>query len=75
MAKNVKKKKDMDQYKEENPKFVKAGDTCEIEFEPQTPLAVSAFKDCEGLGRVAVLESNSLVMLGKILTTVSIDIK
>jgi len=73
--KNVKKKKDLDQYKEENPKFVKAGDTCEIEFEPQTPLAVSAFKDCEGLGRVAVLESNSLVMLGKILTTVSVDIK
>nr|ACF24588.1 translation elongation factor 1A-like cytosolic A [Lotharella vacuolata] len=73
--KNVKKKKDMDQYKENDPKFVQAGDQCEIEFEPQTPLAVSAFKDCEGLGRIAVLESNSLVMLGKITAVVNGEIK
>mmetsp|Transcript_8208 Transcript_8208/g.12352 ORF Transcript_8208/g.12352 Transcript_8208/m.12352 type:complete len:506 (-) Transcript_8208:318-1835(-) len=62
----MKKKSEMDKYKEENPKFIKAGDMACIEFEPQGPLCVSSFKECEGLGRVAVLESNSLVMLGKI---------
>ena len=56
----------MDDYKEQSPQFIQAGDTCSLEMEPQVPIAVSAFKDCEGLGRVAVLESNSLVMLGKI---------
>jgi elongation factor 1-alpha len=66
----VKKKSDIEEYKEASPKFIKNGDTCEIEFQPQIPMAASAFNVCEGLGRIAVLESNSLVMLGKIIKTV-----
>merc|ERR1711907_155807 len=59
----VKKKSDLEDFKEVEPKFIKAGDTCEVEFEPTLPMTASAFKVCEGLGRIAVLESNSLVML------------
>jgi elongation factor 1-alpha len=71
----IKSKKEMEDYKEKDPKFVQAGDTCELEFEPTMPIAVSAFKDCEGLGRIAVLESNSLVMLGKIQTCKTVKVK
>lgn len=71
----VKKKSDLEDFKEVEPKFIKAGDTCEVEFEPTLPMTASAFKVCEGLGRIAVLESNSLVMLGKILSTVEGEIK
>merc|ERR1719446_1788814 len=60
----VKKKSDLEDFKEVEPKFIKNGDTCELEFEPQIPMSCSAFNVCQGLGRIAVLESNSLVMLG-----------
>jgi len=64
--KKVKSKKDLENAKVENPPFVKAGDMASIQFEPQQPFCVDTFKACAGLGRIAVLESNSLVMLGKI---------
>jgi len=64
--KKVKSKKDLEKAKEVDPPFVKAGDMAQIEFEPQQPFCVDTFKNCPGLGRIAVLESNSLVMLGKI---------
>merc|ERR1711998_510587 len=65
-VKACKSKKDLETKREENPKFIEKGEMAEIVFEPQLPFCVQAFTDCEGLGRVAVLESNSLVMLGKI---------
>jgi len=68
-------KKAMEEYKETEPKFIKSGDTAEVVFEPMQPMAVSAFGDCEGLGRIAVLESNSLVMLGKINATTNVAVK
>lgn len=64
--KEMKSKKELDNYKEMDAKFVQKGDMAEIEFEPQMPMVVQSIKDCEGLGRVAVLESNSLVMIGKV---------
>eukprot|EP00471_Norrisiella_sphaerica_P002115 CAMPEP_0184486696 /NCGR_PEP_ID=MMETSP0113_2-20130426/8322_1 /TAXON_ID=91329 /ORGANISM="Norrisiella sphaerica, Strain BC52" /LENGTH=531 /DNA_ID=CAMNT_0026868693 /DNA_START=36 /DNA_END=1631 /DNA_ORIENTATION=- len=64
--KKCKNKKELENYKETDAKFVKAGDKALLEFEPQTPFTVQSFDQCEGLGRVAILESNSLVMLGKI---------
>mmetsp|Transcript_18251 Transcript_18251/g.25651 ORF Transcript_18251/g.25651 Transcript_18251/m.25651 type:complete len:514 (+) Transcript_18251:11-1552(+) len=64
--KAMKSKKDLDNFKEMDAKFVQKGDMAEIEFEPQMPMVVQSIKDCEGLGRVAVLESNSLVMIGKV---------
>jgi len=68
--KMCKKKADLDNYKEADAKFVQKGDLAELTFEPQMPLSVSAIDHCEGLGRVAVLESNSLVMIGKIVSAV-----
>merc|ERR1712091_136257 len=38
----------------------------EIVMEPQQPFVVDSFKACEGLGRVAIMEGNSVVMLGKV---------
>eukprot|EP00954_Amorphochlora_amoebiformis_P009397 731540-Amorphochlora_amoeboformis.AAC.1 len=72
--KQIKSKKEMDNFKEVNPKFVQKGDVAEIEFEPQMPMSVSTLKMCEGLGRVAVLESNSLVMIGKIQSAVHVEV-
>mmetsp|Transcript_18234 Transcript_18234/g.25339 ORF Transcript_18234/g.25339 Transcript_18234/m.25339 type:complete len:514 (+) Transcript_18234:224-1765(+) len=63
----MKSKKELDKYKEEEAKFIQKGDLASITFEPQMPFVVSKLSDCEGLGRVAVLESNSLVMIGKIM--------
>jgi len=71
----IKSKAQMEDFKEKEPKFIKAGDTCELEFEPQCPMSCSPFSVCEGLGRIAVLESNSLVMLGKIISSVNGEIK
>eukprot|EP00310_Coccolithus_braarudii_P017132 CAMPEP_0183334224 /NCGR_PEP_ID=MMETSP0164_2-20130417/2886_1 /TAXON_ID=221442 /ORGANISM="Coccolithus pelagicus ssp braarudi, Strain PLY182g" /LENGTH=466 /DNA_ID=CAMNT_0025503323 /DNA_START=25 /DNA_END=1425 /DNA_ORIENTATION=+ len=49
-----------------DPKYVKANEVAEVEFEPQQPFVVDSFKKCEGLGRVAIMEGNGIVMLGKV---------
>merc|ERR1711957_1092502 len=35
-------------------------------FEPQQPFVCDSFKQCEGLGRIAIMEGNGVVMLGKV---------
>ena len=50
----------------EDPLFVKAHDQAVITFEPKMPLYLEDFKTCPGLGRVAIMDSNNLVMLGMI---------
>jgi elongation factor 1-alpha len=52
--------------KAENPANLKANEMAEVVFEPQQPFVVDTFKNCEGLGRVAIMEGNGVVMLGKI---------
>jgi len=52
--------------KVENPPFIKANEMAEIEFAPQQPFVAEGFKQCEGLGRVAIMEGNTVVMLGKV---------
>jgi len=47
------------------PAYVKANEMAQIVFEPQQPFVVDSFKKCEGLGRVAIMEGNTVVMLGK----------
>ena len=37
-----------------------------VNFAPQQPLVVDTFKNCEGLSRIAFLDGNGVVMLGKI---------
>jgi elongation factor 1-alpha len=51
-----------------DPAFVKANEMAELVFEPQQPFVVDSFKSCEGLGRVAIMEGNSVVMLGKVIS-------
>jgi len=51
--------------KAESPADIKAGEMGCCTFEPQQAFVVDSFKVCEGLGRVAIMEGNSVVMLGK----------
>ena len=51
----------------ENPPFLERGESAEIEFVPQQPMYLEKFEDCQGLGRIAVKDSNQLVMLGKVI--------
>jgi elongation factor 1-alpha len=37
-------------------------------FQPQQPLVCDSFKNCEGLSRVAFMDGNGVVMLGKVVT-------
>ena len=52
----------------EEPEFLERGESAEIEFSPQQPIYLESFDSCQGLGRIAVMDSNSLVMVGKIIS-------
>jgi elongation factor 1-alpha len=52
--------------KAENPTTLKSNEVAEIVMQPQQPFVVDTFKSCEGLGRIAIMEGNSVVMLGKV---------
>jgi elongation factor 1-alpha len=54
--------------KQEDPPFLEKGESGEIEFVPQQPIYLETFEGCQGLGRIAVMDSNQLVMLGKIMS-------
>jgi len=54
-----------------DPAYLKANEMAQCHFEPQQPFTCSSFKDCEGLGRVAILEGASVVMLGKVVKVVN----
>jgi len=51
--------------KAENPQCLKANEMAEVVFEPLQPFVCEPFDKCEGLGRVAIMEGASVVMLGK----------
>merc|ERR1712036_24974 len=53
-----------------SPHSLKANEMAEVVFEPVKPLVVDTFACCEGLSRIAFLEGNSAVMLGKIVKVV-----
>jgi elongation factor 1-alpha len=55
--------------KMESPHSLKSNEVAEVVFAPQQPLVVDSFKNCEGLSRIAFLDGNSAVMLGKVTTT------
>jgi elongation factor 1-alpha len=50
----------------EDPQFIEAGDQAEIVLLPKMPLVVQTFNECKPLGRIAAMDSNSLIMLGKV---------
>jgi len=57
--------------KMEAPHSLKSNEVAEVVLEPQQPLIVDSFKNCEGLSRIAFLDGNSAVMLGKVTKTVA----
>uniref|UniRef100_A0A7S1Y8V5 Tr-type G domain-containing protein n=1 Tax=Grammatophora oceanica TaxID=210454 RepID=A0A7S1Y8V5_9STRA len=57
--------------KVENPPHVSQFESAEVEFEPTAPLFVEPFDKVPALGRLAVMDSNRLKMLGKVTTVVS----
>ena len=50
----------------ENPHSLKSNEMAQVVFVPQQPLVVDSFKNCEGLSRIAFLDGNTAVMLGKV---------
>jgi elongation factor 1-alpha len=52
--------------KVEDPAFVEKGDAAEVTFKTMQPLYLDKYENCAGLGRVAMMDSNSLVMLGRV---------
>jgi elongation factor 1-alpha len=58
--------KETGNQKVENPVSLKSNEMAECTFEPQQPFVVDSFKNCEGLGRVAIMEGASVIMLGKV---------
>merc|ERR1712100_981292 len=56
--------------KMEEPHSLKSNEMAEIVMAPQQPLVCDTFKNCEGLSRVAFMDGNGVVMLGKIVSVV-----
>jgi elongation factor 1-alpha len=55
--------------KVENPPHLSQFESAEVEFEPTQPLFLEPFEKCAALGRIAVMDSNRLKMLGKVTKT------
>jgi len=52
----------------EDPHSLKSNEMAQCTFEPQQPLVADSFKNCEGLSRVAFMDGNGVVMLGKVVS-------
>lgn len=66
VAFNFKVGKETGGKKLETPHSLKSNEMAEVVFQPQQPLVVDSFKNCEGLSRIAFLDGNTAVMLGKV---------
>ena len=53
----------------EEPNSLKSGDSAEVICEPMQSFVVDTFDNCEGLARIAFMDGNAAVMLGKIVST------
>merc|ERR1712182_153166 len=67
---NFKVGKETGGKKMDNPHSLKSNEMAEVVFVPQQPLVVDSFKNCEGLSRIAFLDGNTAVMLGKVVALV-----
>ena len=56
--------------KVENPPEIQQYETAEVEFVPSAPLFLEPFDKVASMGRIAVMDSNRLKMLGKVTSTV-----
>jgi len=52
----------------EDPHALKSNEMAEVVFEPQQPFVTDSFKNCEGLSRIALMDGNGVVMLGKVVS-------
>merc|ERR1712022_38607 len=59
--------------KAESPHSLKSNEMAQCVFEPLQPFMVDAFKNCEGLSRIAFLDGNTAVMLGKVVKVTNED--
>jgi len=59
--------------KVEGVPYIEAGDQAEVVFKPRLPIVVQPFDLCKPLGRVAAMDSNSLIMLGKVTKVTYVD--
>jgi len=64
---NWKMSKKTGDQKIDNPEFLERAEQAEIVFTPQQAIYLEPFDKCDGLGRIAVMDSNNLVMLGKVI--------
>jgi len=60
--------------KVDNPPELSQFENAEVEFEPTAPLFLEPFEQCAALGRIAVMDSNRLKMLGKVTTVTHKDL-
>merc|ERR1712185_182722 len=60
--------------KMDEPHSLKSNGMAECSFTPQQPLVADSFKNCEGLSRVAFMDGNGVVMLGKIISCEQTDV-
>jgi len=60
--------KDTGGKKMEDPHSLKSNEMGQCSFEPQQPLVADSFKNCEGLSRIAFMDGNGVVMLGKVVS-------
>jgi len=58
--------KETGNQKVEAPVSLKPNEMAQIVFEAQSPFVVDLFSSCEGLGRVAIMEGATVVMIGKV---------
>jgi len=63
---NWRQGKDTGNEKADGGVELKTNDAAGVVFEPQQPMVVDTFDNCEGLARIALLDGNSAVMLGKV---------
>jgi elongation factor 1-alpha len=63
---NWRQGKDTGNEKADGGVELKTNDAAGVIFEPQQPMVVDTFDNCEGLARIALLDGNSAVMLGKV---------
>merc|ERR1712224_949896 len=54
--------------KMDDPHALKSNEMAQCSFQPQQPLVADTFKNCEGLSRVAFMDGNGVVMLGKVVS-------
>jgi len=70
---NWKISKETGNKKAPDPTNIKANEMAEVVFQPQQPFVVDSFKNCEGLGRIAIMEGATVVMLGKVIECTADD--